>query len=126
VSHKTIFYFLKKVELVKLTLEPTMKVQSGSRCRALLFLNFGDRWGRVVKSTPWTVYTRERDPVPIVHENGWAPVLAGTFVENLAPHRESIRDHNLSSKSLYQLRYPGPFSYLMLCKKLVVFFMGVI
>jgi hypothetical protein len=85
VSHKTIPYVLKSVELINLTLEHTMKVQSANRCIDLLFLNFGDRWGFVVKSTPWMFYPRERDPVPIVHETGWAPGLVGTSVENFAP-----------------------------------------
>jgi len=41
---------------MKLTLEHTMKVQSASRCRAVFFLNFGNRLGCEVKKKPWTIY----------------------------------------------------------------------
>jgi len=44
----------------------------------------------VVNATPRTLYTQERDPVPIVQEVGWAPEPVWTGAENLAPHRDSI------------------------------------
>jgi hypothetical protein len=33
----------------------------------------------------WPLYPRERDPLPIVQEAGWAPGLAWMGAENLAP-----------------------------------------
>jgi len=38
--------------------------------------------GRVVRTTPWPHYSRERDPV---QEAGWDRGLLWTGVENLAP-----------------------------------------
>jgi len=39
----------------------------------------------VVKTTPWPLYSRERDPVPIVQEAVWIPGLVWTGADNLAP-----------------------------------------
>ena len=50
-----------------------MKAQRGTRGIALFFFNLGCSWGWVVNSTPWPLYTREMDPVPIAREAGWAP-----------------------------------------------------
>jgi hypothetical protein len=106
VPYKIIFYFLKK-----LTLELTMKVQSENRCGVPLFLNFSDRWGCVVKNMPCTLYPRQREPVPLVHEAGWATGMVGTCVEILAPPSEfDPRTIPLRIESLYQLRHPGPLS----------------
>ena len=44
----------------------------------------------VVNVTPRLLYLRERDPVPTVQEVGWAQGPAGTCMENLAYHRDSI------------------------------------
>jgi hypothetical protein len=99
VPYKNI-YFLK-FGLIKLTLEHTMKVQSESRFRVPLFLKFGDRWGCVIKNTPWTIYPRERDLVPFVHKAKWAPELVGTGVEILAPLRNSIPGPSPSAASHY-------------------------
>ena len=44
----------------------------------------------VVNATPQPHYPRERDPIPIVQEAGWAPGPVWTGAENLAPHRDSI------------------------------------
>ena len=46
--------------------------------------------GWVVSVTPWVVYPREGDPVPIVQEAVWTPDTFGTGTENFAPHRDSI------------------------------------
>ena len=40
--------------------------------------------GRVVNTTPRPLYTRERDPVPIVQEVGWTSGLVWMAAENLA------------------------------------------
>jgi hypothetical protein len=54
-----------------------MKAQRGGGGGVVLYLYFSfnlalDR-GRVVNATSRPLYTRERDPVPIVQEDGWAP-----------------------------------------------------
>jgi hypothetical protein len=46
--------------------------------------------GWVVSATPWPLYPRETDPVPIVYEAEWAPGPVWTGAENLAPHRDLI------------------------------------
>ena len=53
-------------------------------------------------------FTPGKDPVPIVQEAGWAPGLVRIGVGNLAPTRIRSPDP-ACSKSLYGLRYPGPF-----------------
>jgi len=45
----------------------------GSRGMAVAILTFGTNWGLVHNATHWPLYLRERDPVPIVQEAGWAP-----------------------------------------------------
>jgi hypothetical protein len=52
-----------------------MKAQRGSR-------GIGKGW--MFNTTPWPIYPQERDPVPIVQEAGWAPVLYWIGVENFA------------------------------------------
>jgi len=56
---------------VKLSIEQATKAQRGTRGIALLF-NLGARWGWVVNATPRPLYPRERDPVAILQEAGWA------------------------------------------------------
>jgi hypothetical protein len=51
---------------------------------------------------------RERDPVSIVQEAGWAPGPVWTDAENLAPTGIRSPDRPARSESLYRLRYPGP------------------
>ena len=55
----------------------------GSRGIAPPFLMRGQR------HAPAALYPWE-DPVPIVQEAGWAPVLVWTCAENLAPHQDLI------------------------------------
>jgi hypothetical protein len=52
--------------------------------------NLGARSGAEGNATPRTLYLRERDPVSIAQEAGWAPGQLRTGAENLAPHRDSI------------------------------------
>jgi hypothetical protein len=71
---------------VKFALEQAKKAKGGSRGIALLFfLNLCARWRWVVKVTLRPLYPRERDPVPILQEAGWAPGLVWTGAGNLAP-----------------------------------------
>jgi hypothetical protein len=62
-----------------------MKAYRGSRGIALLILNLGARWGCMVTAMTRSIYSRERDPVLIVQEAGWAPGPVWTGAENLAP-----------------------------------------
>jgi len=54
------------------------------------------------------LYSRERDPVPIAQDAGWAPGSVWTGAENLAPTGKRSPDHPTRSESLYRLSYPGP------------------
>jgi hypothetical protein len=54
------------------------------------------------------LYLRERDPVPILQEAGWAPGQVWTGAKNLAATGIRSPDLPARSESLYQLRYPGP------------------
>ena len=67
--------------------------------------------GWVVNATPRALYSREKDPVPIVQEAGWVPGPVWTGEENLAPTRIRSTDRPARSESLYRLSYPGPRTY---------------
>jgi len=58
----------------------------------------------VVNSTPWPHFTPGKDPVPILHEAGWAPGSVWTGGK-FRPQRDSIPDRPARSQSLYQLSY---------------------
>jgi len=51
----------------------TWRPRGGSRDIAVLFLSLGVRMGWMVNPTPRRLYSRQRDPVPIVEETQWAP-----------------------------------------------------
>ena len=51
---------------------------------------------------PW------KDPVPIVHEAGWAPGPVWTGAENLAATVIRSPDRPARSQSLYRLSYRDP------------------
>jgi hypothetical protein len=61
----------------------------------------------VVSATPRPLYHREKDPVPIVQEAGWAPEPVRTCTENLASTRIRSPDRSTRSESLYRLNYRG-------------------
>ena len=71
---------------------------------ALLFHDCGTRRGWVVSSTPRPLFTPGKDPVPILQEAGWAPGPVWTGGKS-RPHRDSIPDRPVHSKSLYRLSY---------------------
>ena len=54
-----------------------------------------------MNATPRPLYFRERDPVPIVQEAGWAPGPVWTGAENLAPIGIRFPDLPFRSGSLY-------------------------
>jgi hypothetical protein len=51
-------------------------------------------------------------PWEIVQEAGWAPGPVWIVAENLTPTGIRSPDHLARSESLYQLRYPGPYTKL--------------
>ena len=51
---------------------------------------------------------RERDPILILEETGWTPGPVWTGAENFNPTANRSPDSPARSKSLHQLRYPGP------------------
>jgi hypothetical protein len=53
------------------------------------------------------LYPRDRDPVPIVEEAGWASGPFWTDAENLITGIRSP-NHPVRSESLYRLNYTGP------------------
>jgi hypothetical protein len=63
--------------------------------------------GWVVNATPRPFYPREREPVPIVQEAGWASEPVWTGAENLASTGTRSPDRPARSESLYRLSYPG-------------------
>jgi hypothetical protein len=72
------------------------------------FFNLGDRWWWLVRATSQPLFTRQRNPVPVVQEAGWIPVPVWTGAVNLVP--TGIRSPDLAARStLYRLRYPGPY-----------------
>jgi hypothetical protein len=50
---------------------------------------------------------REREPVPIVREAGWAPGPVWTGAEHFAPTGIQSPDRPARSQSLYRLSYPA-------------------
>ena len=64
--------------------------------------------GWVVNATPRPLYPRERDPVPIVQEAGWAPGQVWKGAENLACSGIRSPDRPARSGSLYRLSYLDP------------------
>jgi len=81
---------------------------------ALLFHDRGTRRGWGVSSTPRPHFTPGKDPVPILHEAGWAPgpVCKGG---KSRPHRDSIPDRPARSQSLYRLSYRAHICNTYVC-----------
>jgi hypothetical protein len=79
-----------------------MKAQRGVEVYLYSFFNLGARWGWVVNATPWPLYPRERDPVPIIQEDVCAPGPVWTGAEYLASTGIRSPDRPARSKSLYR------------------------
>ena len=62
------------------------------------------------KPRPLPLYLREREPVPIAKEVGWAPGPVWTCAESVAPIGILSPDRPARSESLYRLSYPGPLA----------------
>ena len=58
-------------------------------------------------SRPRPLFTPGKDPVPIVHEAGWASVPVWTGAENLVSTGIRSSDLPARSQSLYRLSYPA-------------------
>jgi hypothetical protein len=67
----------------------------------------------VVNTTLRPLNTRDRDPVPIVYEAGWASEPVWTGTENLAPKWIRSPYRPACRESLYRLSYPDS-QYVML------------
>ena len=66
----------------------------------------------VVNATLRRLYPRERHPIPIVQEAGWAPGSVWTDWENVAPTGIRCPDCPSRRESRYGLSYPGPLRNL--------------
>jgi hypothetical protein len=80
---------------VQITLEHVMKTRGGGGEEVQLysFFNLGVRWRWVDNARPRPLYPpppRERQPVPIVQEAGWAPRTGLDGCGKFRPHQDSI------------------------------------
>jgi len=62
----------------------------------------------MANATPRPLYPRERDPLPIVQEAGWAPGPVWTVTENHASTRIQSPVRPARNEMLYRLSYTGP------------------
>ena len=72
------------------------------------FFSISARWLLVVNAIPWSVYTQERDPLPIVQEYGCAPGPIWMGADNLTLTQILCSECSSPSQLLYPLCYPGP------------------
>jgi hypothetical protein len=79
----------------------------GRKVIVLPFLDHGTRRGWGVSVTPRSLFTPEKEPVPIVQKARWAPGPVWTGTENLASTGIRSPVHSALSQSLYRLRYPA-------------------
>ena len=97
-----------------------MKAKTRSTVKIILF-NLGARWKCVDNATLRSLYLREREPVPIVQEAGWAPLPVWTGAENLSPTGIRSPDSPARSESLYRLRYSSTqntrYAYIILVQQ---------
>jgi len=77
-----------------------MNAHRGVQVLIYSFFNLGSRCRWVANATPWAVYPRQRDPLPIVQKSGWAPVPIWTSAENLTSTVIRSSDRPVRSKSL--------------------------
>jgi len=85
-----VYPVMKKAKKVKCTLVQTLMLctgrtaHRGSRGIALLFLDHGTRRGWRFSVTPRLLFTRRKDPVPIVQEAGCTPGPVWTGVRKIS------------------------------------------
>jgi hypothetical protein len=98
-------------DMVKFTLEQTMKAQEESGNISLLF-NFGARRGWVFNATPWPLYSWKRRP-GTHFIGGWAGPRAGLYgygkSRPFPNSRTEVRspDRPTGNESLYRRRCPS-------------------
>ena len=63
-----------------------------------------------VSTTPRSLYPLERDAVPIVQEDGWAPGPVWTVAENLAPTEIRSSDHTAVASRYTGWSVPAVFN----------------
>jgi hypothetical protein len=91
----------------------TWRPNGGSRDIAVLFLSLGVRMGWMVNATPRRIYPRQRDPVPIVEETGWAPEPFCRSLENFAatgiryPGRPAHSDSAIPTELYWPTKFPS-------------------
>lgn len=83
------------------------------------FFNLGVKWGLMFNATPWPLYPREGDPLPIIQKAGCAPGWVGTGTENLARIGFRTPNRPICSQTLYQIRQPGHLSHFLLFFKIL-------
>jgi len=69
--------------------------------------------GWEVNVTPWPLFPRERETVPILQEAWWAAGPLWTGAENLTLTGIRSPDLAFSRGSLYRLHYSGPLNALI-------------
>ena len=85
---------------------------------ALVLHDCGTRRGWVVSSTPRPHFTPGKDPVPILHEAGWAPGPVWTGGKS-RPRRDSIPDLPVRSSVAIPTELPGPYIKVIECYKIL-------
>ena len=106
VTMKKTYSLTNTVVKVKVTLEQAMAAQSWCRIYVYSFFGLGVRW--MVNATPRPLYSREKDPVPIVRETWWAPESVWTGAECVKRTGLRFADRPARSESLYRLSCCGP------------------
>jgi hypothetical protein len=75
---------------------------------------------------PQALNPRERKPIPIVWEAGWASGPAGMCAENLAPIRIRSSCCPVRSEGLYRLRHDGNLAqFVYLNSPLILFVLNI-
>jgi hypothetical protein len=103
---------VKVILLQELRLCTGRMAHRGCRGIALLFYDHSTRRGWGVSVTPRPLYTRGKEPVPIVQDAGWAPGPVWTGTENLVLTRIRSPDHPARSQSICRSRYPALSLYV--------------
>jgi len=103
-------YILYKGKKVKCSRYRPGVAQRVGRGIALLFHDRGTRRGCVVSSTRRPHFTPRKDPVPILHEAGWAPGPVWTGGKS-RHHRDSIPDRPARSSVAIPTELPGSYKF---------------
>ena len=85
----------------------TDQTQNGDSSIALRILYRGPRRGRVVSAKLRLLCLRGTDPLPTVHEAGWASKSVWMGPENIAHIELRTTDSTARDRSLQRLRFPG-------------------